>query len=161
MKTPAKNNATKPTDGQRMTFREKLRSLGAGVNKSARGVGVGLKPNTISTYMVKGSIPRADIALKMARALGVDVAWLIDDAAPWPPPAPHLAIVAAGEVRIAASAGGVTVISAPPGVSVRIDYPKDTASARALSVSRGASLGQSAGNPQGCAADGLEARRDC
>jgi transcriptional regulator with XRE-family HTH domain len=161
MKTTAKNNATKPTDGQRMTLTAKLSALAEGKNRAELARGVGLKATLLSDYINKGYMPRADIALKIARALGVDVAWLIDDAAPWPPPAPHLAIVAAGEVRIAASAEGVTVISAPPGVSVRIDYPKDTASARALSVSRGASLGQSAGTPQGCAADGLEARRDC
>jgi hypothetical protein len=161
MTTPAKNNAKQPADGTRSNFALKVRELAKiatlpGLSKLAEDADHG--------FISKGRLPKTKELLTLARALGVDVAWLIDDAAPWPPPAPpapHLAIVAAGEVRIAASAEGVTVISAPPGVSVRIDYPKDTASARALSVSRGASLGQSAGNPQGCAADGLEARRDC
>jgi transcriptional regulator with XRE-family HTH domain len=69
-----------------MTFQKKLERLAPTVNKSRASAAVGLKPNTISTYLAKGSIPRADIALKIAKALSVPIEWLIDDASDWPPP---------------------------------------------------------------------------
>jgi len=69
-----------------MEFREKLRRASAKLNKAQASRDVGLKPTIISTYIVKGSIPRADIAMKMARALRVPFEWLVDDAQDWPPP---------------------------------------------------------------------------
>ena len=70
-----------------MTFTEKLRRAAAEVNKSKLGQAVGLGANTISSYIAKGSVPRADIALKIARAVSVPLEWLTDDAQSWPPPA--------------------------------------------------------------------------
>ena len=49
---------------------------------------VGLAPTAISNYIASGSIPRADIALKIARAVGVPLDWLIDDSQDFPPPMP-------------------------------------------------------------------------
>ena len=69
-------------------FTEKLERLIAGRNKAELARQAGLTADTaISNYLHrKGSIPRADIALKIARALAVDFAWLVDDEADWPPP---------------------------------------------------------------------------
>jgi len=69
-----------------MLFQEKLKRLAADVNKAKVGRAVGLGDTTISTYMAKNSRPRADIALKMARAFSVDFEWLVDDSKEWPPP---------------------------------------------------------------------------
>lgn len=69
-----------------MTFQDKLKRCAADVNKSQAGRAAGLQPTTISNYMAKGSIPRADIALKIARALDVPLDWLVDDSQGWPPP---------------------------------------------------------------------------
>lgn len=72
-----------------MTFQEKLRrrvdELGLNMARAARLVG--LPSTAISAYLAKkDSIPRADIALKIARALDVPLEWLVDDSAEWPPP---------------------------------------------------------------------------
>lgn len=69
-----------------MNFREKLKLLGGQVNKAEKARSVGLPATMISTYIAKGSIPRGDIALKMARALDVPVDWLLDDSKDFPPP---------------------------------------------------------------------------
>jgi transcriptional regulator with XRE-family HTH domain len=69
-----------------MDFTEKLRRLGQEVNKAKAAESVGLAATTISNYIAKGSTPRADIALKIARALQVPLEWLVDDAQGWPPP---------------------------------------------------------------------------
>jgi len=69
-----------------MTFQEKLRRLAPTINKSRAARAVGLKENAISTYMARGSLPRVDIALKIAMALGVPLDWLADDRQDFPPP---------------------------------------------------------------------------
>jgi transcriptional regulator with XRE-family HTH domain len=71
---------------RRVQFREKLRRLGADRNKSKAGVEAGLAPTAISSYIAKKSVPRADIALKIARAFQVPLDWLVDDAQDWPAP---------------------------------------------------------------------------
>ncbi|MGA2443341.1 MAG: helix-turn-helix transcriptional regulator [Tepidisphaeraceae bacterium] len=76
-----------------MTFQEKLRRLAPTVNKSRAARAVGLKENAISTYMAKGSLPRIDIALKIATALNVPLDWLADDRRDWPPPMPVIGAV--------------------------------------------------------------------
>ncbi|MGE5607686.1 MAG: helix-turn-helix domain-containing protein [Bacillota bacterium] len=69
-----------------MNFTEKLRRLTEDRNKAELARKAGLKPTTISDYVSKEYVPRADIALKMARVLEVPVDWLIDDSRDWPPP---------------------------------------------------------------------------
>ena len=69
-----------------MTFTEKLKRLAAEINQSKAAKSVGLAPSTIGAYIAKGSIPRGDIAVKLARALNGPVDWLCDDARDWPPP---------------------------------------------------------------------------
>jgi transcriptional regulator with XRE-family HTH domain len=70
----------------RMNFSEKLKRCSQSINKSKAAEAVGLSPTTISNYIAKGSIPRADIAQKIATALGVSLAWMVDDSQDWPPP---------------------------------------------------------------------------
>lgn len=69
-----------------MKFTEKLRLLTDGQNKARIGRCSGLGTTTISNYIAKGSMPRADIAVKMASALNVPIDWLCDDDRDWPPP---------------------------------------------------------------------------
>jgi len=67
---------------------EKLRRLTEDKNKAEVARKAGLKATMISDYISKEYVPRADIALKMARALQVPLEWLVDDAQDWPPPKP-------------------------------------------------------------------------
>ncbi|QOV88435.1 helix-turn-helix domain-containing protein [Humisphaera borealis] len=80
-----------------MKITEKLRKASAGRNKADAGRSVGLPDTAISNYIASGSIPRADIALKLARALEIPLEWLVDDDQDWPPPTsstqPGLSIV--------------------------------------------------------------------
>lgn len=69
-----------------MDFWEKLRRRATEVNQSKVSRAVGLKPNTISGYLAKRSLPRADIAAKIAKALDVPLDWLLDGTQDWPPP---------------------------------------------------------------------------
>jgi hypothetical protein len=71
-------------------FREKLRKRVAELklNKTRASRDAGLPPSTISSYLAKpDSLPRLDIALRIARAIDVPLEWLADDEQDWPPPA--------------------------------------------------------------------------
>jgi len=75
--------------GMGMKFHEKLRKRveDLGLNKSKAAREAGLPESTISNYLVKEeSLPRIDIAAKIAKAIRVPLEWLADDAADWPPP---------------------------------------------------------------------------
>lgn len=86
-----------------MTFHEKLRRRVAelGINKAKAAREVGLPESTISSYLAKeGSLPRIDIALKIARAIRVPLEWLADDSKDWPPPsAGSMAALSTDELR--------------------------------------------------------------
>jgi transcriptional regulator with XRE-family HTH domain len=69
-----------------VTFQDKLRRRAAEINKAKASKEAGLPANALSSYIAKKSIPRADIALKIARALDVPLDWLLDDRQGWPPP---------------------------------------------------------------------------
>ena len=69
-----------------MKFAEKLAQLTDGKNKQRIGRDAGLPPTAISDYIAKNHIPRADTALKLARALKVPLEWLVDEAQEGPPP---------------------------------------------------------------------------
>jgi transcriptional regulator with XRE-family HTH domain len=69
-----------------MTFTEKLARLTADKNKSSLAKAAGLPATAISNYISRKYIPRADTALRIAKALNVPLEWLADDAQPWPPP---------------------------------------------------------------------------
>lgn len=67
-----------------MTIAEKLKRFSQTHNMSAIARATGVSRTCIG-QICKGSQPRASVAVRLARALGVDVAWLIDDTAEWPP----------------------------------------------------------------------------
>lgn len=72
-----------------MQFHQKLRKRvqELGLNKSKAARDAGLPDSTISSYLAKPeSLPRIDIALKLASALDVPLSWLADDSLDWPPP---------------------------------------------------------------------------
>src|SRR4051794_20444767 len=71
-----------------MKFSEKLAKLTAGLNKSKLARAAGLPSGAVSDYINKNYVPRLDAAESLAKALNVSLAWLADDAAGWPPPAP-------------------------------------------------------------------------
>ena len=68
-----------------MTILEKLRRLTEDMHKSRVAKRAGLPATALSNYLNRGSIPSACIAARLARALGVDPGWLIDDTRGWPP----------------------------------------------------------------------------
>lgn len=74
-----------------MTFREKLQELARGRNRSQLARDAGLPPTVLSNYINRGSVPRADIALAIAKALGVPLEWLVDDTQDLPAPTPEKA----------------------------------------------------------------------
>lgn len=45
----------------------------------------GVSSGTLAKYIHHGVTPSSKIALRLARALGVSVEWLIDDTQGWPP----------------------------------------------------------------------------
>ncbi len=72
-----------------MNFNEKLQRLVSeqSLNKSKASRDAGLPESTISSYLAKPeSLPRVDIALKIARVLGVPLDWMADDSQDFPPP---------------------------------------------------------------------------
>lgn len=69
-----------------MTFAEKLKRLTEDRIKSVICRRAGLPPTAINDYISKSSTkPSAIYAMRLARALDVDLEWLIDDAQEWPP----------------------------------------------------------------------------
>ena len=68
-----------------MTIHEKLRWLLETANYAAVCRKAGIAQPTLCNILARGSTPGIDTALKLARALKVDVGWLIDDSRGWPP----------------------------------------------------------------------------
>lgn len=68
-----------------MTFQEKLKRLTQDRRLNVVARRAGIAERGISNYLAKPQNPRSDIALRLAKVLGVDVAWLIDDVQDWPP----------------------------------------------------------------------------
>lgn len=68
------------------TFAEKLAELTKVKGKAKVARAAGLSPATITDYLQRGNIPRADNALALARALGVPLDWLVDDTRNLPAP---------------------------------------------------------------------------
>ncbi|HZK80618.1 MAG TPA: helix-turn-helix transcriptional regulator [Humisphaera sp.] len=72
-----------------MDFQEKLRRRmeELGLNKARVAAGAGLTDSTISSYFRdRGSVPRIDIGIRIARVVKVPLDWLADDSQEWPPP---------------------------------------------------------------------------
>jgi hypothetical protein len=69
----------------KMEFREKLRRLLINMNVSSIARECRIPAGNIHNYIHRGSIPGIGVAAKLARALGVDPGWLIDNSRGWPP----------------------------------------------------------------------------
>ena len=68
-----------------MTMRRKLKALLADRRATVIAQRAGIHPVTLSSYVARGAMPSAGVAVSLADALGVDVGWLIDDRQGWPP----------------------------------------------------------------------------
>jgi transcriptional regulator with XRE-family HTH domain len=68
-----------------MNLAEKLGRLLQGRQKADVARNAGISPSALSKYLHRKTIPPADIALRLSRALGVPFDWLVDDAQQWPP----------------------------------------------------------------------------
>lgn len=77
-----------------VTFREKLDRLIGEQSRASVGRDAGVAASVLTTYINRGSEPSAANALKLARSLKVDLAWLVDDDADWPAPPPAQEFVA-------------------------------------------------------------------
>jgi transcriptional regulator with XRE-family HTH domain len=67
-----------------VSFTDKLRRLVEDRRLTVISRRAGMRPGAISDYLDKGNIPRADNALRLARALGVGLAWLVDPETDFP-----------------------------------------------------------------------------
>lgn len=70
-----------------MNWMDKVRRLQAGRTLSAIEEAAGWSRNQLAAALSRGSIPGADIAIRLARTLEVPTDWLFDDKLGWPPPA--------------------------------------------------------------------------
>ena len=68
-----------------MTFAEQLQRLTEDRIKSKLSLRAGLPATAINDYIAKGHLPNAVKALRLARALGVSLEWLVDNDQSWPP----------------------------------------------------------------------------
>jgi transcriptional regulator with XRE-family HTH domain len=68
-----------------MTIHEKLGRLLETANASAVSRKAGIHPGTLSSILNGKNRPMAGTALNLARALEVDLYWLLDDKLGWPP----------------------------------------------------------------------------
>jgi transcriptional regulator with XRE-family HTH domain len=71
--------------GAPMTIPQKLERLLADMNRSAVARRAGVAVGVLWKITALKRTPRADVAARLARALGVDAGWLIDDTRGWPP----------------------------------------------------------------------------
>lgn len=62
-----------------MTIQAKLQHLTQTSNRSEVARLAGIRIGAISGVLRNRNAPKADVAFRMARALGVDLAWLLDD----------------------------------------------------------------------------------
>ena len=62
----------------------------------------GWSTNSLRTSIKRGSMPGANLGIKLARVLGVPAEWLFDDDADWPPPPSVGGLVVADEKSRAA-----------------------------------------------------------
>lgn len=68
-----------------MTFRQKLEALMSDRTKASVARKADIHPTALTSYLKRGITPGSDVAVRLARALGVDIGWLIDDRRDWPP----------------------------------------------------------------------------
>ena len=68
-----------------MTFRDKLRRLMEDRHYARVARRANLTAATVFNYVNGTHAPKADSALRLARALNVSIEWLLDDSQGWPP----------------------------------------------------------------------------
>jgi len=68
-----------------MTIHEKIERLTQLSNRSAVSKAAGLGSSSLTTMLYRKSDVAASSAASLARVLGVDPGWLIDDTREWPP----------------------------------------------------------------------------
>jgi transcriptional regulator with XRE-family HTH domain len=68
-----------------MTIHEKLAKLTESYQRSAVCRRAGLHPTTLWRILKTGQMPTVEVVLSLARTLGIDPGWLIDDSRGWPP----------------------------------------------------------------------------
>jgi transcriptional regulator with XRE-family HTH domain len=68
-----------------MTLHEKLKRLTRLVNLAALSRDVGVSQTAIWQWVAGKKTPRVESVTPLARALRVEVSWLIDDSQDWPP----------------------------------------------------------------------------
>jgi transcriptional regulator with XRE-family HTH domain len=68
-----------------MTINEKLKRLTRFMHKAAVCRAALVGENTLWRIIDRQQMPSASVAFRLAQALGVDVGWLLDDSASWPP----------------------------------------------------------------------------
>jgi hypothetical protein len=69
-----------------MTIYEKLERLTRFSNKKALAEAAGLGPSALHNILArKGGCITTKTATALARVLGIDAGWLVDDRKPWPP----------------------------------------------------------------------------
>jgi transcriptional regulator with XRE-family HTH domain len=68
-----------------MKFREKFQRLMEDRNQAAVARRAGITRMAVAGYLAGAYAPRTKTAVRLARALNVEISWLIDDSATWPP----------------------------------------------------------------------------
>jgi hypothetical protein len=69
-----------------MTFTYKLSKLVEGKDKAQLSRDAKLHPAAIDDYLRTGQMPAADVAMRLSRALGVPLEWMVDDSTDFPFP---------------------------------------------------------------------------
>ena len=68
-----------------MTINEKLRALMHDRKMTVIARRAGIKYPSLYQYVNQDAMPGAGTALRIAKAIGVEVEWLLDDTQGWPP----------------------------------------------------------------------------
>lgn len=68
-----------------MKFRQKLERLTRFANKRKMSIAAGLGANTLYGLVSDGNDASLSTVTAIAKVLGVDVGWLVDDSRGWPP----------------------------------------------------------------------------
>ncbi len=68
-----------------MNFQQKLKKIKGIVKIGVVAERAGISAQSMSNYIHRGNGPRYDVAVRIAKALGVEVSWMLDDEQDWPP----------------------------------------------------------------------------
>jgi len=95
-----------------MSLRQKLRKIKGGRSYAQIARTVGCSPGNIRKIFDEGSEPRFVLGVKLARTLGADIDWLVDDEADGEPPVGQKDRVAAMVADLLAGGGLVGELTA-------------------------------------------------